>query len=167
MLLANGSNVEIRAIGTDDASMLQAFVRHLSPRSRRFRFFSGIAELSVGLLERLVKQDYRRGLALVALSEQSGGTVIIAEARCELNQAQGNAEFAIAVADEFQRRGLGIRLLNTLVVYAAKRGIRQLFGEILADNHAMLGLAKRLGFQINANDLDRRTVIASIVPSLC
>lgn len=166
MLLANGSNIKIRAIGADDASMVQAFVRRLSPRSRRYRFFSGIAELSAGLLERFVKQDYRRGLALVALSEQSGGTVIIAEARCELNQAEGKAEFAIAVADEFQRRGLGIRLLNTLVVYAAKRGIRQLFGEILADNHAMLALARRLGFQLKTNDLDRTTVIASIVPSL-
>ena len=166
-MLANVSNVRIRAIGANDASRFQSFVRHLSPRSRRFRFFSGIAELSASMLERLVKQDDRRGLALVALSEQAGDAVIVAEARCELNPAEGNAEFAIAVADEFQRRGLGTQLLSTLVDYAAKRGVQRLFGEILADNDAMLALARRLGFQIRTNDLDRKTVIASIVPSPC
>lgn len=164
-LLTDGLKVEIRAIGAEDASMLQAFVRRLSSRSRHFRFFSAFVELPLELLERLVNQDHRRGLALVALSEHRGNTVIIAEARCVLDQAERDAEFAIAVADEFQRRGLGIKLLKTLVTYASKKGVRRLFGEILADNQPMVALARRLGFQIQANDLDRRTVIASIVPS--
>jgi acetyltransferase len=144
--------------------MLQSFVRRLSTRSRRFRFFTGLVELPLGLLKQLVNQNYREGLALVALSERLGDTVIVAEARCVLNRAEGHAEFAIAVADEFQRRGLGTQLLRTLIAYASKRGMRRLFGEILADNQAMLALAQQLGFQIRSNALDRRTMIASIVP---
>lgn len=163
-LLNDGFKVKIRTIHADDSSMLQAFVRGLSVQSRRFRFFCGLVELPAQLLERLVDQDNRRGLALVALNERSAGTVIIAEARCILDHAEGSAEFGIAVADEFQRRGLGVRLLKTLVAHASRRGIRRLFGEVLADNHAMLGLAKRLGFQIQANAWDRQTMIASIVP---
>ena len=163
-LLSDGSKVKIRAIHVEDASLLHTFVRRLSAQSRRFRFFSGLAELPAQLLEKLVKQDRGRGLALVALSERSEGAAIVAEARCVLDPADGNAEFAIAVDDEFQRRGLGMRLLKTLVVHASRRGIRRLFGEILADNHAMLGLARRLGFRIQANPLDRKTMIASIVP---
>lgn len=166
-LLTDGLKVRVRAIAAQDASMLQAFVRRLSSRSRHFRFFSAFVELPLEALERLVNQDLRRGLALVALSELRGETVIIAEARCVLDQVDGNAEFAIAVADEFQRRGLGIQLLRTLVTYASKKGVRRLFGEILADNQPMVALARRLGFQIRANELDRRTVIASIVPSRC
>ena len=100
----------------------------------------------------------------MALSERSEGTAIVAEARCILDGAEGNAEFAIAIDDEFQRRGLGMRLLKTLVTHASRRGIRSLFGEILADNHAMLGLARRLGFKLQANVSDRTTMIASIVP---
>ena len=115
-------------------------------------------------MERFVNQDRDRGLALVALSERSEGTAIIAEARCVLDSADGNAEFAIAVADEFQRRGLGKRLLKSLVTHASRRSIRRLFGEILADNHAMLGLARRLGFKVQANALDRKTMIVDIVP---
>ena len=162
-LLSDGLKVKIRAIHADDASMLQAFVRRLSAQSRRFRFFSSLVELPAQLLERFVNQDRGRGLALVALSERSEGTAIIAEARCILDPAEANAEFAIAIDDEFQRRGLGTRLLKTLVTHASRRGIRRLFGEILADNRAMLGLAQRLGFNIEANALDRKTMIASIV----
>jgi len=66
-MLTDGSKVEIRAIAAQDASMLQAFVRRLSARSRHFRFFSAIVELPMALLERMVNQDHRRGLALVAL----------------------------------------------------------------------------------------------------
>jgi len=163
-MLTDGSKVEIRAIAAQDASMLQAFVRRLSARSRHFRFFSAIVELPMALLERMVNQDHRRGLALVALGEQQGNAVIIAEARCVLDETERTAEFAVAVADEFQRRGLGIKLLKTLVTYASRKGVRRLFGEILADNQPMVALARRGGFAIQTNDLDRRTVIASIVP---
>ena len=163
-LLSDGFKVKIRVIHPEDASMLQSFVRRLTVQSRRFRFFSGLVELPAQLLERFVNPDRGRELALVALSERSDGTAIIAEARCVMNTAEGNAEFAIAVDDEFQRRGLGMQLLKTLVNHASRRGIRNLFGEILADNRPMLGLARRLGFKIQANALDRKTVIASIVP---
>jgi acetyltransferase len=164
--LTDGSKVMIRAIGVDDAPRLQAFVRRLSARSRRLRFFSAIVELSAGQLERLVAVDHRRALALVAVSERSGETVIVAEARYVLDQEDGHAEFAIAVADEFQRRGLGMQLLKKLVGDAARRGVRRLFGEILDENHAMLALAKRLGFQLRANFSDRGTMIACVEPSL-
>ena len=95
----------IRAIRGDDAPMLQSFVRRLSARSRYFRFFVALAELSAAELKRLVDMDRRRGMAVVALSERSD--TIIAEARCVLDDDSSSAEFAVAVADEFQRRGLG------------------------------------------------------------
>lgn len=163
--LADGSRVTIRAIGADDGPMLQSFVRRLSVRSRHFRFFSAIIELSAAQLDRLVNLDHRAGLVLVAINEQSADAPIIAEARCVLDHQGNSAEFAIAVADEFQRRGLGMRLMKKLVAYALDNGIRRLFGEILVDNRAMLALAERLGFRIRANALDHCTMIASMVPS--
>jgi acetyltransferase len=165
MQLPDGSRVMIRAIRRDDASMLQAFVRRLSARSRRFRFFVALAELSAGQLERLVNVDRRRGMAVVALSERSESSAIIAEARYVLEEDSSSAEFAIAVADEFQRRGLGTQLVKKLLAYASGKGVQRLFGLIQADNQAMLTLARRLGFQIGANVSDRSTVIASILPS--
>jgi acetyltransferase len=82
-----------------------------------------------------------------------------------LDQEALGAEFAIAVADEFQRRGLGTQLVSRLLAYAAAKGVRRLFGEVLVDNHGMLALARRLGFRIRTNISDPRTVVATILPS--
>ena len=163
--LADRSKAMIRAIGAGDGPMLQAFVRGLSVRSRYFRFFSAIRELSAAHLERLVNVDHRRGFALVALHGRSCNTAIIAEARCVLDREENSAEFAIVVADEFQRQGLGTRLMKKLLAHASEKRIHRLFGEILVDNRPMLALAERLGFHIRVNALDHSTMIASITSS--
>ena len=157
--LADGSKVVVRAIRPEDGPMLQAFVRRLSSRSRRLRFFSALIELSAAQLDRFLRLDAGRGLALVALSNHEP-EAIVAEARCVLDRDGRNAEFAIAVADEFQRRSLGTQLLNRLVAYASAKGVRRLFGEILAENYGMLALMRRLGFQLRSNPSDATTLIA-------
>jgi acetyltransferase len=102
-------------------------------------------------------------LAVVAISSQEPAA-IVAEARCVLDREGRNAEFAIAVADEFQRRRLGTQLLRKLLAYASGKGVRRLFGEVLAENHGMQALARRLGFQLRSNPDDATTLIAQRVP---
>jgi acetyltransferase len=164
--LTDGSEVVVRAIEPDDTSMLQAFVRGLSARSRRFRFFVALAELSAAQLDHFVNVSPTRGLALVALTPaRSESVAIVAEARYALVQERGNAEFAVAVADDFQRRGLGRHLVKRLLATAWRRGVRRLFGEIKSDNCAMLALATQLGFRIRVSLDDQSVVIASMVSS--
>ena len=161
--LTDGSEVVVRSIRPDDAPLLQAFVRRLSLRSRRFRFFVTLAELSAAQLERFVNVDPARGLALIALSMRQECTTIVAEARYALEPQSPDAEFAIAVADEFQRRGLGTQLVKRLLTTAWRRGVRRLFGEIKSDNRAMLALATRLGFRLRDSVDDASVVIASML----
>jgi len=142
--------------------MLQAFVRRLSARSRRYRFFSTLVELSAARLQRLINVDRRGALALVAVAERSGNAAIVAEARCIPDRTAWNAELAIAVADEFQRKKLGTQLMERLLAFASRTGMQQLYGEILGDNAGMLAFVQRLGFGIRANPVDRSTVIASV-----
>ena len=163
--LTDGSEVVVRPIGPDDATLLQAFVRRLSARSRRFRFFGALAELSAAQLDRFVNVDPARGFALVAVSGPRESTAIVAEARYALAQENDNAEFAIAVADAFQGRGLGKHLVRRLLATAWRRGVRRLFGEIRSDNRAMLAFAMQLGFRLRGSVEDESVVIASQVSS--
>jgi len=162
--LADGSEVVVRSIVPNDASRLQAFVRRLSSRSRRFRFFVALAELSAAQLDRFVNVDATRDLALVALGKRGDGTAIVAEARYALAQGVDSAEFAIAVADDFQGRGLGRQLVQRLLTTARCRGVRRLFGEIAGDNRAMLAFAMKLGFRLRTSPEDESVVIASMIP---
>ena len=161
--LTDRTEVVVRPIGPDDAPLLQAFVRRLSPRSRRFRFFVALAELSEAQLHRFVNMEPDRGVALVALAERRNGSAIIGEARYALEQDHGHAEFAIAVADEFQRRGLGRHLLKRLMTTAWRRGVRRLFGEIRNDNRAMLAFATHLGFRLRGSLHDESVVLANML----
>ena len=56
------------------------------------------------------------------------------------------AEFALAVASDWQRRGYGELLMRHVLAYATSRGIKRVVGHVLPENHAMLGLAERVGF---------------------
>jgi len=165
MHLTDGSTVVVRPIRPDDASLLQVFVRGLSARSRRFRFFVALTELSAAQLNRFVNVDPARGLALIALRRRQEGTAIVAEARYALTRDDDNAEFAIAVADDFQRRSLGRQLAKRLLAALWRRGVRRLFGEINSDNRAMLGLAMQLGFRLRGSLEDESVIIASMVSS--
>jgi GNAT superfamily N-acetyltransferase len=59
--------------------------------------------------------------------------------------AEGVAEPAVAVADDWQRRGVGTHLLDALADRARQEGIGVFVAPVLADNAAVLGLLEGLG----------------------
>ena len=61
---------------------------------------------------------------------------------------RGEAEFAIVLADEWQRGGLGTKLLTNLVEAARGQGVRRLVATTQSSNSGMLGLARRVGFTL-------------------
>ncbi len=44
--------------------------------------------------------------------------------------------------------GLGTHLLHSIIAFARVRGIREIHGDVLADNHRMLTLCRELGFTV-------------------
>ncbi|TMC88239.1 MAG: GNAT family N-acetyltransferase [Chloroflexi bacterium] len=56
------------------------------------------------------------------------------------------AETAVAVVDEFQRRGLGRTLLAILAKVARAHGIKTFSLIVLPENQQMLGLLRKMGW---------------------
>jgi acetyltransferase len=146
--LRDGVEIAIRPIGPEDAEREQAFVRELSPESRYFRFMSTLRELPADMLYRFTHPDFQRELALVALVGEGPATRQIGVARCVADADGTAAEFAVVVADEWQNRGVGTRLLCELMRAARAAGLRRIWGDILASNHRMLALMTSLGFEL-------------------
>jgi acetyltransferase len=143
--LPNGERLAVRAIRPDDADRAQVFVRSLSPGSRRLRFHSGVSELSPSLLRSMTHVDPARHVALV-VQREGGDEAIVADARYVRDASDdGVAEFAIAVADEWQGRGLGRALLARLVDEARRQGLRRLLGDVLHENRRMVALVREAG----------------------
>jgi acetyltransferase len=100
------------------------------------------------MLVRFTQIDYDRELALIAVVIEDGKEVEIAVTRYGVNPDGDSCEFAIVVADEWQTRGVGARLLTLLIEAAKARGFKKMEGEVLAENGAMLSLVKRVGFSV-------------------
>ena len=76
------------------------------------------------------------------------------------------AEVAFAVADDFQRRGAGTRMLEQLAAIAADRGITRFDAEVMFGNRAMLGVFEGAGFAVRRRgSFGELTVSLDITPT--
>jgi acetyltransferase len=158
--LDSGERVTLRPVLPQDAELAQALVRALSPAARYQRFFAPIRELSPVWLARLTQIDYRRQVAVLAETFVAGTAVAVGEARYVLADGEDvSAEFAVVVGDGWQRRGIARRLLGALLRHAQAEGIGAMHGETLADNRAMIQLARGLGFRALRHADDARPVL--------
>ena len=167
--LRGGGEYTVRPIHPDDASMLQEMMLHLSPESRYFRFISSIVELPPAMLARFTLIDYDKEMALVAVYRERktgpDGEVIEKErivgvSRYITNPDQSSCEFALVVADDFSGKGLGSRLMLSIMDVAREKGLSEIEGLVLTQNPGMLKLMKSLGYTVKAfaEDPDFRLV---------
>ena len=98
------------------------------------------------MLIRMTQLDYDREVAFIATVDSNGEEIEIGVARYFTNPDGQTAEFALVIADEWQRRGLGTRLMTCLIDAAREKGFKALQGEVLATNTKMISLMKRLEF---------------------
>jgi acetyltransferase len=91
-------------------------------------------------------------MALAATTMLGGGETLIGVARYVADRDRQAAEFAIVVADAWQGRGIGSRLMVLLIEAARRRGLKRLYGDILAMNRPMIAMVMKLGFQLRRHE---------------
>jgi acetyltransferase len=136
----------IRPIRPEDAAAHTAFFARISPQDIRYRFFSAMRELSAEQTARLTQIDYDREMAFIAVNETTGDTVAVARLACDSDGRSG--EFAIIVQADMKGRGLASHLLQRLIAWARTRGLTEVVGQILSDNHPMLAFIRHMGFTV-------------------
>jgi acetyltransferase len=153
--LDDGTDITIRPIRAEDAEMLQDFVvRSMSETSRYYRFMDTLRELNPTMLSRFTQIDYDREMALVATAEEDEGEVMLGVARYTINPDGESCEFATAVADAWHGRGIGHKLMYSLIEVARDKGLKVMEGEVLAVNAGMIDLATGLGFTVQPHKED-------------
>jgi acetyltransferase len=150
--LRDGTALTLRPIRAEDEPLMVKFHAKLSERSVYLRYFTPLPlseRASHQRLARLCFADYDRELALVAEHRDASGVAEIAGiARFIREHGVNEAEFGVIVADAWQGRGLGTVMMEKLVATARAEKLACLRGIILAENHEMLDLARRLGFTL-------------------
>jgi acetyltransferase len=151
----DGARYHVRPVVPDDTERQRRFIKGLSDSSR----VAGLSqESSVGVLNRVVRVDYRREMALVAVVGEGAAQTIIGLARYGGNPAF--CELSIAVADEWQARGVGSTLARLLFPHAKTHGVRRLYCRTAANNMRMLKLADHLQMTLRKSSEDDAIVEA-------
>jgi len=161
--LRDGSHVLIRSIQPADIDLERAFIEGLSPESRRFRFLGSFREPTDELLRHLTDIDRRHDAAFIALVHREGQKREVGVGRFSLSTDGRSCECAVAVADEWQNKGLGVLLMGHLIKVARERGIRSMISYDAADNTGMRDLARFLGFSRAPDPNDPRQVVHTLV----
>jgi acetyltransferase len=159
--LADGEKLLLRHIAPADAAREQAFVHGLSSKSSYLRFHGTLKDLSKKDLKNFTEPDPRNAIALIVVRSGKAGEEEIGVARYVVDPDGANCEFAIVVADKWQKRGIGTRLMNALISHLQVSGLKQISGSVLKSNSTMLKFIKQMGFaETNVPD-DPSTVLVT------
>ncbi|MGZ5930859.1 MAG: GNAT family N-acetyltransferase, partial [Rhizomicrobium sp.] len=149
--LAGFGEFLLRPVRPEDAPAFVEFFARLAPEDVRMRFLLPLRSLPPAMLARLTQIDYDREMAFVLFDSANA---VAGVSRIAADPDNARAEFAVLVRSDLKGHGAGRLLMQRLGAYAQKRGIRELFGDVLAENTSMLALCRELGCSIvpSAND---------------
>jgi acetyltransferase len=129
-------------------------VHDLSDESKYFRFMNSVQELTEDMLARLTQLDYSREMALIAVTLNGEKETELGVARYAINPDGNTCEFALVIADSIAGKGLGQKLMVSLMEAERSKGLAIIEGEVLNNNHRMLKLMTRMGFTLKTSEDD-------------
>jgi acetyltransferase len=141
----------LRDATPDDLPALQRFMQGLSLASRTQRFFAPLRELPRAMVDALRRQDPAHRWVVATVADEP-----VALGQLVRHGGPGQCELALVVADRWQARGIGRRLLESLLDGARAGGLRLAVIETTWHNEAMRRLALRLGFSLGVHPEDAR-----------
>jgi RimJ/RimL family protein N-acetyltransferase len=152
MTLRDRRDATIREVRLDDARAMRAAFERLSEVTRYYRFMAPLKELSPAMAERSVRPLPDRERAVVAVTREDGDERIVGGARYIKEGDGETCEFAVTVADGWRGVGLASGMIRALVRDARSLGLKRMEGYVLAQNRAMLDLARRLRFEVKDSE---------------
>jgi acetyltransferase len=145
----NGRTLTIRPIRPEDEPLMVNFHQKLSERTVYLRYMQSLQldqRVAHERLTRICFIDYDRELALVAVDESPNGPEVVGVGRLVQIPGTEDREFALLIADHFQRQGLGSELLRRIIQAGKIEGACHITGEIHAENTPMISLCRKFGF---------------------
>ncbi|BDI61287.1 N-acetyltransferase family protein [Qipengyuania nanhaisediminis] len=144
--LQDGTPVCIREVRKDDEARLKAGIARMSKQSRYLRFFSGMTVPPQHVIDRLVDADGHSHIAWGALRsdrEDTPALGVVHAFRDEDDPSQ--AEFSVAVIDEYHGRGLARLLTLVMLIDCQREGLKELSVHLLSENEAARRMTRSLG----------------------
>ncbi|SDD89842.1 Ribosomal protein S18 acetylase RimI [Sphingomonas sp. YR710] len=152
-----GFSFPVRPVQPGDEAALADFFKHVTPEDLRFRFLSGIKQVSGARLVEMTHVDHKLTEHFVAFDPSHGG--IIASAMLAADDGRDKAEVAVSIDARYKNRGIGWMLLGHVARYARAHGIKRLQSIERRENHAAIELEHDIGFTARPYPGDNELVL--------
>jgi acetyltransferase len=157
----DGRGVLVRPIRPEDAAAHAEAFRRLSGEDVRFRFFSAMTELSAAQIARMTQIDYDREMAFIAVEHaENGSDLTVGTARLIREPGGESGEFAVVVDPSWKGQGLARHLMERLFDWGRAVGMKEIVGQVLAENRPMMGFMRALGFSLRTSPEDAEVMEA-------
>jgi GNAT superfamily N-acetyltransferase len=137
----------VRAANASDVERLSIYFTGLSTTTRNRRFMGARSDCSVVATECIARISHPGHFTLLAELRLERQSTIIGETRYAYDAAARHGDFAISVADVFQRKGVGLQMMIAMERQASDLGHEMIAAETARANAEMRGLARKAGFE--------------------
>jgi acetyltransferase len=158
--LDDGTWVIVRPVRPEDEELFRRFFDKVTAEDLRLRFFAAVRDFSHGFIARLTQIDYARAMAFAAIEEVTGE--LLGVVRLHADSTFQNGEYAILLRSDLKGRGLGWKLMQLIIEYARSEGLKQIVGQVLAENRTMLDMCDALGFHIELDPLQNNVRVVRL-----
>jgi acetyltransferase len=147
IFIRDGSTVFLRPMQGNDVDRVLELFHRFSQETIYLRFHHVVTKMSREEAVKYCTIDYDNTFALVATIEKGASEKLLAIGRYYRLPRKDAAEFAIVVADKYQKQGIGTHLMKELSAVAKAKGVRFFEGEVLIESKDMMQIIKDSGFQ--------------------
>jgi RimJ/RimL family protein N-acetyltransferase len=158
--LTDGRCLLTRPLLPQDAALYPEFIANVTQDDLRLRFFAAIKELSDERISELTRIDYSRAMAFIAIDEADGK--MLGVVRLHLDDDGKGGEYAVIVRSSLKGHGLGWMLMQRMIDYARMTGLKNVHGQVLAENTTMLQMCAELGFDIRDDLMSKGTKVVTL-----
>lgn len=164
--LKSGNTYKIRPIRPEDEPALIENFEQLTQEEIRFRFFHVVRTMDHRMAARFTQIDYDREMALVVTDTgNSPQWQLYSVVRLIRDSSGEQAEFSLIVNHKLAGQGLGTLLMRRIISYAKTQSLSGIYGDVLAENSAMIAICKKVGFTIHKKMNDPGVVKVRLVLS--
>ncbi len=157
LVTLSGLSLSVRPVRADDGPLLKAFYARVTTDDLRFRFLSGVNQVSDDQIMLMTNVDHKQTEDFLAFA----GDELAATAMVAKDPSGERAEVAISVRADFKQKGIGWTLLDHAAQYAKASGAKTLEAVESRQNQPAISVERDFGFSIKPYDGDSTLVIVT------
>jgi len=150
-VMKDGIKVVLRPIEPEDFKLEKKMFTKFSKETQRMRFFTYINKVTSEMIRRYTDVDKDVEVGIMAEIKIKGKSEMAGVVRLITDEDGESGEMAIVVADPWQKKGLGSKMIDHITEIACKRGLHKIHTFTLPDNFLMQKMLKKKKFRIKDN----------------